>query len=516
VSPLETTDAVDLFVARARAVRPRLADDEHTRERAATICSDLDRLPLAIELAAARARALSLEEIESRLADRFRFLVAWRRLATSRHQALERAMDWSYELLSPTEQTLLARLSVFAGGFTLSAAAAVGLEAGEEETLPHLERLVDASLVIAAENEGSTRYRLLETVRQYGTARLGERGETGEVTRRHARYYADTLRKYREEARGSHGQWVEWTRPDYDNVVAALVWSRDEGSPEDQLDLAQLIWRFWWVRGSFAEGREWLGTAIEHGPQADSNLRALAMEGDAGLAWAHGDTERAEEVAEEARDLFVQTGDKHGELRTTTILGHIALTLNQPALAAERFERTRVGAEQPVAVALATLNLGSAAQMAGELDRAQRFYTEACERYAALGDRYGVALSRHLAGILAIEKEKEAEAAACVRDALPVFLELGFAQYTWQCIETTAAVARARGDSAECARILAAASRLREGSGASLTPWERLPPRERAAAERELGPDAFAAAWQQGRSLTKDETFGRVQQVLGG
>jgi predicted ATPase/DNA-binding SARP family transcriptional activator len=515
VSPLETTDAVELFVARARAVRPRLADDERTRESAATICSDLDGLPLAIELAAARARALSLEEIESRLADRFRFLVAWRRLATSRHQTLERAMDWSYELLSPTEQTLLARLSVFAGGFTLSAAAAVGLEASEEETLPHLERLVDASLVIAGENEGSTRYRLLETVRQYGTARLEERGETGALRRLHARYYADILRKYREEARGSHGQWVEWTRPDYDNVIAALVWSRDEGSPEDQLDLAQLIWRFWWVRGSFAEGREWLGTAIERGSQADPNLRALAFEGAAGLAWAHGDNDRADDLAGEARRLFEETGDAYGELRVTTTLGHIALNFGQPALAAERFERTRALAVGPAAHALAVLNLGSAAQMAGEFDRAQLLYTEARDRYAVLDDRYGVALSRHLAGILAMEAGNNEDAAACVLDALPVFLEMGFAQYTWQCIETAAAIARARGDSAECARILGAAARLREGSGTSPAPWERVPRREREAAERELGSDVFVAAWDEGHAMTKDEAVARVRQLLG-
>src|SRR5204863_1991164 len=126
-----------LFMARARSVRPHLKEDEHAHETVAAICLDLDGLPLAIELAAARARALSLDEIASRLADRFRFLVAWRRLAPARHRTLERAMDWSYELLSPTEQTLLARLSVFSGGFTLAAAARVALEADEAETLPH-------------------------------------------------------------------------------------------------------------------------------------------------------------------------------------------------------------------------------------------------------------------------------------------------------------------------------------------------------------------------------------------
>src|SRR5262249_53270302 len=157
-------------------------------------------------------------------------LAAWRRLASARHQTLEQAMDWSYELLSSSEQTLLARLSVFAGGFTLAAAAAVALEASEAETLPRLERLVDGAPGVAEEREGAMRYRMLETIRQYGAERLQERGELAALRRRHARYVADLLLRRQEEAAGEHGRWIEAIRPDYDNVLAALVWSRDEGT----------------------------------------------------------------------------------------------------------------------------------------------------------------------------------------------------------------------------------------------------------------------------------------------
>src|SRR5262249_49895107 len=193
VRPLDAGDAVDLFLARPRAVRPRLRDDDHNRATAASICTDLDGLPLAIELAAARARALSLDEIAERLSDRFRFLVSWRRLTPARHRTLEQAMAWSYDLLSTDERRLLARLSVFAGGFTLAAASAAAAETDEDNALPLLERLVDASLVVAEERAGHTRYRLLETVRQYGSERLREAGETETRRRRHAEYVTALL-----------------------------------------------------------------------------------------------------------------------------------------------------------------------------------------------------------------------------------------------------------------------------------------------------------------------------------
>lgn len=522
VAPLEPEAAVELFMSRARAVRPRLPDDDSARETVAAICADLDGLPLAIELAAARARALSLDEIANRLADRFAFLVSWRRLATARHQTLERAMDWSFELLDEREQRLLARLSVFSGGFTLSAAATVGLEATEDDALPVIERLVDASLVVAEERAGSTRYRLLETVRQYGAARLHDRGQTDAVRKHQAAYVAQLLAARHDAARGGLGQWVESIRSDYDNVITALAWSRDAGSAEDQLRLAGLAWRLWWVRGAFAEGREWLESALARDPNADAHLRALALEGAAGLAWAHGDF-AAMAVAHQAQTLFRQVGDERGELGAHTILGHLALSTGRPEDARPHFERTRELAERAVEagsprgradLALAVLNLASTAHVAGELGQGELLYLEAGDRYAKLDDGYGVALSRHLSATLAVEDGRYDEAAVRVREALPVFLDLAFAQYTWQCIETTAAIVRARGAAVEAARLLAAAALLRERAGTTYTPWERLPQRERAALELELGDTAFAEAWEAGRGLTREQAAAHALSLL--
>jgi len=171
------SDAVSLFLARARAARPRLVIDEAGLAAAGRICAELDGLPLAIELAAARAKALSFPEIEARLVDRFRFLVSWRRLTPARHQTLREAMDWSYELLAPEEQSLLSRLAVFSGGFTLEAATEVCLGGNGERALELVARLVDASLVVLTQHGGVTRYRLLQTVRQYARERLDEQNE---------------------------------------------------------------------------------------------------------------------------------------------------------------------------------------------------------------------------------------------------------------------------------------------------------------------------------------------------
>jgi tetratricopeptide (TPR) repeat protein len=233
------------------------------------------------------------------------------------------------------------------------------------------------------------------------------------------------------------------------------------------------------------------------------------------LAWAHGDDDRAEECADAARGLLAELGAPD-ELGAVTILGHVAINRGRYDEARRHFERTLELALRPVDVALGTLNLGSVAHMAGDFEEGARLYEEARERYDALGDRYGVALSKHLGGVLAAEAGRVDEAAASIRDALPVFVELGFAQYTWQGVETTAALVRARGDAAECVRLLAAAGRLRESAGTKPAPWERLPARQRAAAQAELGEAAFGAAWKEGRALPKEAVLERVRRFLDG
>ena len=323
------------------------ADDAAAVATAARICRDLDGLPLAIELAAARAKALSLDEIATRLGDRFQFLVSWRRMSTARHRTLRAAMDWSYDLLSDAEQALLDRLSVFAGGFNVTTAAAICLDGDEGRAVDLIGRLVDASLVGVDERAGRTRYRLLETVRQYADEQLDARGEASAVRRWHADAFAALADEAWAGLREAEGTaiWMERLGDDNDNLRAAMAWAREADQPRHLLRLAGGLWWFWWLRGDFSEGRTWLGIALEHGGSAEPALRARAMEGAAGLAWAQGDLVSATDLAATARPLFAALEDRRGEATCTNILGLVANARQDYRAAEAMFERTIALAE---------------------------------------------------------------------------------------------------------------------------------------------------------------------------
>jgi predicted ATPase/DNA-binding SARP family transcriptional activator/tetratricopeptide (TPR) repeat protein len=266
--PKETTAvaAVRLFLERSSATHS-VAATPTALATVARICRDLDGIPLAIELAAARTRTLSVDEIAAHLDDRFGFLKYWRRVAVPRHQTLKATMDWSYELLSEAEREVLSRLSVFAGGFTLQAAAAVCVGADESKALDLVGRLVERSLVVGDLREGETRYRLLETVRQYTAERLAEAGELDETRRAHALAFLSLA----EEAAPT-GESLGRLALEQDNLRAALAWSLSTGE-EIGPRLALACSRLWYVREQDEEGRRWLERALEAHPERDG-LRA--------------------------------------------------------------------------------------------------------------------------------------------------------------------------------------------------------------------------------------------------
>src|SRR5262249_11023297 len=254
----------------------------------ASICRELDGLPLAVELAAARTPVLSVEEIAARLDDRFRFLRYWRRSPEPRHETLGATMAWSFDLLSEDERLLLCPLSVFAAGFTLAGAAAVCRGGDLDETLALLTRLVESSLVLTARRDGATRYGMLETVRQYAAERLAETGEHDETRGRHAAYFAgdpsEAARVWPPEY-WSTGQ-VRRSDVDIDNMRAALDWAHETGSP---LELALAVV---YQRGDSVfppEGRARLEQALANPSPNPPELRARALAAAGGLARLQGD-----------------------------------------------------------------------------------------------------------------------------------------------------------------------------------------------------------------------------------
>jgi predicted ATPase len=328
VRHLERFEAVRLFLDRARLSDPDFRLTDENASAVVQLCRRLDGLPLAIELAAARVRLLSVEQIVARLNDRFRLLTGGGRTTIARQQTLRAALDWSHDLLSPPERTLLRRLSVFTGGFTLEAVEAICAETGVErpQMLDFLAQLVDKSLVIVETATPFARYRLLETIWEYCRERAIEAGEVAGLRERHRAWFAGFAEEAELKGRGAEQvAWLDRLETEYDNLQAALSW-RDQDSTGDtvRLRLAAALWRFWEVRGRIREGRDWLeGILAETGRESPA-ARARALNGAGNLARDLGDYARSAERHAEALGLRREIGDARGVAGSLNNLGVLA------------------------------------------------------------------------------------------------------------------------------------------------------------------------------------------------
>ena len=266
-----TDEAIELFTDRARRARPDFRATDDNTATIADICRRLDGIPLAIELAAARVRALSLAHIVEHLHDRLRLLTGGARTAMRHHQTLRASVDWSHALLTEPERSLFRRLGVFLGGFDLEAAQAVGASTAVEryQVIDQLSLLVDKSLVVAENASGAMRYRLLETMRQYAKEKLGESGEAAAVCDRHRDHYIDRTEALASPVRGGHRRLMDWTDVELDNLRAAYMRSRENGDVQKALRLASSLQPFWLARGRLREGMAWFDDAMPDTPGPD-------------------------------------------------------------------------------------------------------------------------------------------------------------------------------------------------------------------------------------------------------
>jgi non-specific serine/threonine protein kinase len=508
VPPL--AEAETLFVARAREVRPTLREDDATTEAVARICRDLDGLPLAIELAAARAKALSLDEIAARLADRFRFLVSWRRLTAARHRTLREAMDWSYELLGEEEQMLLARLSVFAGGFTLGAASTVCLGGADAADL--IGRLVDASLAVPDEHEGEMRYRLLETVRQYAAERLDDHRETEEIRRRHVDWCVALAEQAAPELTGERqAHWFALLDAEHDNVRAALAYLMASDDRERLLLLVLPLTRFWYVRGHVGEGRRWLGHALALGAGAEIERHRRALTAAASFALLQADYPAATELAEQALEVARRGRDERYVANALSNLGAIVLAAGDGRRAADVLEDAvalarRVGDER--IAALAINNLGDVALTVGDYGRAEPLFEESLALLRARGDTANVARALFNLAAVALRLGRLDTARDRLADAVSLAREAGDKEDLAWCLEGFAGLAAAEGDGERSGLLLGAAAALLDEMGAGFKPFERkLHDATEAQARVLCGQEAFADAKRRGSQLPLAEAL---------
>jgi DNA-binding CsgD family transcriptional regulator len=324
-----TDEAIELFTDRARRARPEFELCEDNAATLTEICRRLDGMPLAIELAAARVRALSLTEILDSLHDRFRLLTGGARTAVRRQQTLRASVDWSHALLTEPERVLFRRLAVFMGGFDLEAAQGIagGAEVERYQVLDQLALLVDKSLVATDESGSRTRYRLLETVRQYAQEKLGESGEADAVRSRHRDYYTAMAAAVDAPAGGDYDQRLEQAEIEIDNLRAAFGWSRENSDVHLALALASSLQPLWLARGRIREGLAWFDTALtdDHAPRADvaAAVRARALADSATLAIRVGAAGRLDQ-AQQALAIAREINDPALLARALTACGSIA------------------------------------------------------------------------------------------------------------------------------------------------------------------------------------------------
>jgi predicted ATPase/DNA-binding SARP family transcriptional activator len=461
VDPLAQEDAVRLFVDRATAVRRGLQVDESV----ATICRALDGLPLAIELAAARAKALSAREISDRLDDRLRFLRAWQRVADPRHRTLETTMDWSHELLGEAEQELLRRLSVFAGGATLDAVARVCFGGDHERAQELLARLVDWSLVRAEPGE-PTRYLLLETVRQYGAAKLAADPEAEDARRRHAEHYLQLAEaaNLSVASLGRGPQRPEVVLAEQHNLRVALDWAAQR-DVELALRIMVSLENFW-ITQAPAEGERRYADLLANADAVDIGLRAAAVRDYAACIDVQRRVDEARRLYECCVSLWRDAGDELGVANGMFRVG-VMEAMSGNDLAAQRIWKDclRVFRElgDEIGVIQAVGNLGGLELDHGDAEQGLKMIDEA----AALAHEAGWSWWAGRALVDSAEWNvlhgDVADAERRARAALELFTTAGNRQETLLALAVLARAAAARGDAARAVALWSTVEAADEG-----------------------------------------------------
>ena len=451
IDEIRRTEAIRLFVSRAQSVKPDFDVTTANATAVAEVCSRLDGLPLAIELAAARVRLLSPDALLARLDRRLDVLERGPRDLPARQQTMRDTIAWSFDLLDPQEQRLFTRLSVFAGGATLEAAAAV---AGDPETgegmgdLDLIESLADKSLILLDGDD--PRIQMLQTIRDYGLERLADSPDRREIERRHAEFFlalaeeSEALLAGREQAR-----WLDILEQEQANLRAAIDWLRDEREIEEALRLGGALWRFWWLRGDIDEGRHELESLLALPASVEPAVRAKALNGAGVLAESRGEFDTATRLHEESLEISRQIGDQRGVAWSLNNLGVVAVSQGDYARAQVLLEENLAvaeEAEETASVATALNDLGLIAHSRQDYQRAAALWTRGLALFRALGDESHVARALNNLGTVAMELGNYEEAQSLLAESLALHRSVGDRQGVASTLNNLAETAGALGD----------------------------------------------------------------------
>jgi predicted ATPase len=528
----EQYDSVRLFAERAHAALPGFALAGGNAEAVAEICRRLDGLPLAIELAAARVRLLPPPALLARLDDRLRLLTAGARDLPERQRTLRSTLDWSFDLLSGTEQGLFARLGVFAGTFGLRAVevicsdtvAGADLDPAEPagQVLETLSSLVDSSLVRPDARDGEPRFRLLEIIREYARERLREGGGWKQAHDRHAAYYQALAEPAGSELQGQ-GQltWLSRLETEHDNLVAALSWLAGTDQIEQAVRLFWTTWRFWWLHGHVAELVRIAETIVAGSRRLPSYQRAMALTGTGFIFLANGDQARAQSQFEQSLPLYRQVNEELGITMNATVLsvlGRLAGRRGDDAAAIDLLEQSQAvlrgaGSDERTEYerrqhlltgALVDNFFGQIRLSQGDYERAAGLFADGLSVARHAPDRVAILVSLYDLAVSCQGQGNLGDAAEHLREGLALAAETGDETSVAYYLERLAAVARLQDNPERAVRLLAAATALLQAKGSgwldAYVPRASFDDAVLNALRSRMGNAAYTEAWTQGES----------------
>jgi predicted ATPase len=509
---LVANDAVRLFAARAGAVDPGFQLDEDNVAAVAQVCARLDGLPLAIELAAARSKLLPPETMSRRLDRALDLLVGGARDLPERQQTLRATLEWSHGLLGEEERTLFARLSVFAGGWTLEAAETIcggdGLDVFETLSL-----LVDESLVRPVRRPaGEPRFRMLETIREYAGELLEESGGGETVRRRHcdhvlARVEAGTAAWH--AGVDPEDSIFPFLDEELDNVRTALAWAAAAGEIELEVRIAVAARWYWVLKGYLSEGRRVFDGVVARTTSAPTELRARALVHAAIFPFRQGENDLAAAWLQESLDLYRELDDEEGIVRATAELGGVAIAQEDLDRATALYEECvpllrRLGNLSRLAVGLG--NLGTIAHMRGESATAIGYYREAIEASRASSDDDGMAVNLHNLARSELQLGRADAGLEALQESLAIARRLGYREVIAYCLGGLAEAAMVEDDAPAAARFAGASERLFSEIGAIRSPDEAQVERRVAEYTADaLGPERTAELRAEGAAMSLDD-----------